>query len=77
LALRQGSRLFRKQALDRLQSPERLDKLMTVVNLSDWIPLTALGVMALLAILWSIVGRIPVTVSGNSALIYGCIRANW
>lgn len=70
MSAKQGSKLFRKQALDRLQSPERLDKLMAVVSLSDWIPILALAIMAGMVVVWSVVGSIPVTVAGRSALIY-------
>ena len=61
--------LFRKEALERLSSPERLDQLMQVVSLKDWLPLTALGSLAFLAGLWSIFGRIPITVTGQGMLL--------
>ncbi len=65
----QQNRLFRKEALERLSSPERLDQLMQVVSLKDWLPLTTLGGLVLLAGLWSIFGRIPITVTGQGVLI--------
>jgi HlyD family secretion protein len=66
----QNSNLFREQSLERLSSPERLDQLMQIVGFKSWIPLTALGSLVLTAILWSIFGRIPVTVEGRGVLIY-------
>ena len=62
-------RIFRQQALDRLSSPERLDRLMQVVSPKDWLPLGGLVVFGLLAILWSIFGKIPITVTGKGVLI--------
>ena len=61
--------IFRQQALDRLSSPERLDRLMQVVSPKDWLPLGGLVVFGLLAALWSVFGNIPITVTGKGVLI--------
>ncbi|WP_414582707.1 NHLP bacteriocin system secretion protein [Scytonema sp. PCC 10023] len=68
--LDQKSSLFRKQSLERLSSPERLDQLMQVVSPKSWLPLTALSSLVVVAIIWSICGRIPITVEGRGVLIY-------
>jgi HlyD family secretion protein len=62
--------LFRKESLERLSSPEQLDQLMQVVGPKSWLPLTALGALTFLALVWSTVGRIPITVTGQGVLIY-------
>lgn len=62
--------LFRQESLERLSSPERLDQLMKVVSPKDWLPLATLGSLVSIAFVWSIVGRIPITVSGQGVLIY-------
>lgn len=59
-------RLFRKEALERLSSPERLDLLMQVVSPKGWVALACLGTGILLVILWSVVGRLPVTVNAKA-----------
>ncbi len=61
--------MFRKEALERLSSPEHLDRLMQVVRLKDWLPLTTFSILLFLIALWSIVGRIPIMVSGQGVLI--------
>ncbi|MBW4422323.1 MAG: NHLP bacteriocin system secretion protein [Myxacorys californica WJT36-NPBG1] len=61
--------LFRKTSLERLRSPERLDQAVQIVNLKDWLPLSVLGLIIFLGLLWSIVGRISITVAGNGVLI--------
>ncbi|MDJ0715512.1 MAG: NHLP bacteriocin system secretion protein [Prochloraceae cyanobacterium] len=61
--------IFRQEALDRLSSPERLDKLMQIVSPKDWLPLGALAVFGILGLLWSIFGRITLTVTGKGVLI--------
>ncbi|KAB8315267.1 NHLP bacteriocin system secretion protein [Tolypothrix campylonemoides VB511288] len=68
--LDQKRSLFRKESIERLSSPERLDQLMHVVSPKSWLPLTALGSLVAVAIVWSIYGRIPITVEGRGALIY-------
>jgi HlyD family secretion protein len=64
-----NEKLFRKESLERLSSPERLDQLMQVVNPRDWIPLTTFGVFILGALIWSIFGRIPMTENTQGVLI--------
>ncbi|MEM1293304.1 MAG: hypothetical protein AAGH67_17725 [Cyanobacteria bacterium P01_H01_bin.162] len=61
--------LFRKESLERLSSPERLDELMTIVNFKTWLPLGTIGVLLGLGLIWSMVGRIPVTTNGRGLLV--------
>lgn len=62
--------LFRKETLERLSSPERLDQLMQVVSPRSWLPLVALGSLVGSAVIWSIYGGIPITIEGRGVLIY-------
>ncbi|AFY58623.1 NHLM bacteriocin system secretion protein [Rivularia sp. PCC 7116] len=62
-------KLFRKESLERLSSPERLDQLMQVVNPRDWLPLGTLGVFVFSALVWSVFGRIPITENAPGVLI--------
>ncbi|WP_445634088.1 NHLP bacteriocin system secretion protein [Nostoc sp. DSM 114161] len=66
----QQNNLFRKKALENLSSPERLDRVMTVIQPMHWLSLAALGSLVATAVIWSIVGRIPITVSGQGVLVY-------
>lgn len=61
--------LFRQESLERLSSPERLDELMKLVTLKTWLPLGTLGLLLGLGLLWSIVGRVPVTTHGRGLLV--------
>ncbi|MBW4590649.1 NHLP bacteriocin system secretion protein [Aetokthonos hydrillicola Thurmond2011] len=63
------NKLFRQEAIERLSSPERLDQLMEVVNPRAWLPLTTIGCLVFIAGVWSVVGRIPITVNGQGVLI--------
>jgi HlyD family secretion protein len=62
--------LFRKEALDRLSSPERLDQLMQIAQPKKWIPLAAMGSLIAVGVTWSIFGRIPITVAGQGVLVF-------
>ena len=64
------NKLFRQESLERLASPERLDRLMQVVNPKSWIPLVTLGSVVFATAVWSVVGRIPVTIDGQGVLTY-------
>jgi HlyD family secretion protein len=68
--LNQKRGLFRKESIERLSSPERLDQLMQVVSPKSWLTLTSLGFLVVIAGIWSIYGRIPITVEGKGVLIY-------
>lgn len=62
--------IFREKALERLSSPEQLDQLMHLVGPRDWLPLAALGSLVSAGVVWSFLGQIPVTVTGQGVLIY-------
>jgi HlyD family secretion protein len=64
------NQLFRAKSLERLASPEKLDRLMQVVNPRSWLPLVTLGSLVVTAGIWSVYGKIPVTVEGRGVLIY-------
>lgn len=54
--------LFRKSSLEKLSSPEQLDKMIVITPPSFWIALSGAGVIIIAALLWSIFGRLPVNV---------------
>lgn len=59
----------KQQSLESVASPERLDQLMQVVKTKDFIPAIAVGGFMVMAVAWSVVGRIPITVTGQGVLI--------
>lgn len=64
-----NNKLFRQEALERLSSPERLDQMIQVVSPRAWLPLSAIGALVATATVWSVVGRIPLNVTGQGVLI--------
>jgi hypothetical protein len=61
--------IFRKEALDRLASPEQLDQLMQLTSPRGWIALAGLGLLLLTAVAWGLIGTIPTTVDGQGFLL--------
>jgi len=64
-------RLFRKAALEKLSSPERLDVMMQVTSPAAWLALAALGAVLLIVIVWGIFGSISMKVWGKGILMSG------
>ncbi|MHB8157173.1 MAG: NHLP bacteriocin system secretion protein [Desulfocucumaceae bacterium] len=63
--------LFRKVSLDKLSSPEQLDKLITVTTPKAWLSLLAIGFILAAAVVWGVFGSIPTKISGQGILIKG------
>lgn len=64
-----ASPIFRQESLDRLQAGDEFDQLLVVVNRRAWVLLASLGLLIAAGFVWSIFGRIPVTVDGFGVLI--------
>ena len=63
--------LFRKAALDKLASPERLDVLVRVTSPTGWLALLTLGAVIVGVVIWGIVGSIPDRIDGQGILLRG------
>ncbi len=63
--------LFRKAALDKLASPERLDVLMRVTSPMGWMALLTISGILLGVIAWGIWGSIPERIDGQGVLLRG------
>ena len=61
--------IFRQKSLDKLASPDRLDQMLHVVKPQSWIILWTFGGGLAVALAWSILGSIPVTVTGAAILV--------
>ncbi len=60
--------LFRQQAIDRLHSPEGVDRLMRVVGPVGWLLLLSLAFLLAIAVWWGFAGRIATSVSAQGIL---------
>jgi HlyD family secretion protein len=66
----QKNNLFRKEALNKVASPEQLDQLIKITNPKRWFSLFALGSLVTAGAAWSVFGTIPIIVTGRGVLIY-------
>ena len=63
-------RIYRKVALDRLASPEQLDKLMVVTDIRSWLVLVGIFIILGMTIIWGFVGSLPTRVGGPGILVW-------
>jgi multidrug efflux pump subunit AcrA (membrane-fusion protein) len=63
--------MFRKEALEKLSTPEQLDQMLKVTSPKGWLALLGVGVLIGAVLVWSILGSIPSTIKGQGILIRG------
>lgn len=61
--------IFRAVALERLSSPDELDRLLRVTDSKAWIAQIAVFGLLILALIWGYTGRLPSTVSGQGVIV--------
>lgn len=61
--------IFRKVALDRLASPERLDEMLRVTPARAWLALGAIGLLIVVAGAWGVLGSVHEKVRGHGILV--------
>lgn len=57
--------LYRKSSLERMASPEQLDKVLTVTSPMSWLALAGITFVLVVTVIWSIVGTIPETITAR------------
>ena len=73
--------IFRRESLDRVESPEQLDAYIKVSHPKVWLIMAALLVAVISVIVWSVVGSLPqtmtvkgITVGSNVINCYECVE---
>jgi HlyD family secretion protein len=61
--------MYRKVALDRLASPDDLDRMLTITNARQWLILAGLLGFVSAVLVWSFVARVPTKASGVGLVI--------
>jgi HlyD family secretion protein len=62
-------RIFRKVALDRLSSPDQIDKLLNVTSSRAWLALVAVSSLLAAATAWGYIGSVTTKVDGQGVVI--------
>jgi HlyD family secretion protein len=65
------SSIYRKSLLDKLSSPEQLDKMIVITPPAFWVALSGAGLIIVTALLWSVFGRLPTDVDAQGIYMYG------
>lgn len=61
--------LFREEAMDKVLSPDELDRLMPVTDPKGWLALIALLALVAAAVVWGVFGSVPVEVGGDKGVL--------
>jgi len=61
--------IFRHDSVAKLSSPKQLSNLLVVVRLRGWVVLLSMVVIILSVLIWSVMGQIPIIVTGNGILL--------
>jgi HlyD family secretion protein len=61
--------VFRKSSLDKLSSPEQLDKLVKLTSPRSWMVVSFFGLMITATLIWSVVGTIPTKIQAQGIFI--------
>ncbi len=61
--------VFRPIALERISSPEQLDRLLTLIQPKEWLASLTLAILTGCVIAWSIVGSLPTNVAAEGIII--------
>lgn len=65
--------LYRKSSLERMASPEQLDKVLRVTSPLSWLALLGITLIIIVTVVWSMIGTIPetITVKGIVSSVVG------
>jgi HlyD family secretion protein len=61
--------IFRAVALERLSSPDELDRLLRVTDTKAWIAQFAIFGLLIVALIWGYTGELPSTISGQGVIV--------
>lgn len=63
------NKLFSREALDKMRSPERLDRMLKITNPIGWMGLISVGVLVFSVVLWSIFGAFTEKAEGTGMIM--------
>ena len=63
--------IFRKAAMEKISSPDALDRNIKVVSMRGWLALIAAALLIIITIVWSFVGSISTFIDASGIVMYG------
>jgi HlyD family secretion protein len=64
-----SEQIFRKVAIERLSSPDQLDRLITLTSPTGWLAALALATLLAVVVAWGFLGTVPTRVTGAGILV--------
>jgi HlyD family secretion protein len=61
--------MFRRASVERVSSPEQIDRVLPVTQPRAWLAMTGCAFLVFVAAFWSVVGTIPVEIAGQGILV--------
>lgn len=61
--------LYRKSSLEKLSSPDQLDKIITITSPLSWLALVGITILIAATVIWSIYGSLPTTITAEGIII--------
>lgn len=61
--------IFRESSLEKLSSPEQLDRVIKITSSRSWLILTAMAILTVSLLIWGLLGKIPTQVTSDGILL--------
>ena len=61
--------VFRKSALDKISSPDQLDKVLKVTSPMSWLALLGITLILVFVVVWSFTGSLPSTITASGVIV--------
>lgn len=62
-------KIYRKVSIERLSSPEQLDRIITITSMRAWLILIALGCIIAAVVVWSVTGSLSTDIAVKGILV--------
>lgn len=63
------AQIFRQSSLEKLSSPEQLDRVIKITSSRSWLILAVMMILAVSLVLWGLLGEIPTQVTSDGILL--------
>lgn len=64
-----AKQVFRKSALEKISSPDQLDKVLKVTSPMSWLALLGVTLILVFVVVWSFTGSLPSTITASGVIV--------